>query len=91
MTPEILLILASLAGALGHYLKKWARGEIIGNLLQYLAVDYPKSTVAMLMTLAGAVAAILASGVLHGMDAWTIAGLGFTTGYTIDSAVNKGL
>jgi hypothetical protein len=81
--------LASLLGMLAHYAKKWGRGEYAGNLMAYLVADNPRASFATVMSCLGASAAIVATGTLHSMDTATALALGFTTGFAIDSAVNK--
>lgn len=90
MDTTLLLSLAAVAGMLAHYVKKWGRKEITGNLFDYLIVDYPGNTIAALMTLAAALAAIVATGQLTGMQQPAIMALGFGAGWAIDSGVNKG-
>ena len=90
MDTTLMLSLAAVIGMLAHYVKKWGRKEITGNLFDYLVVDYPGNTIAALMTLAAAIVAIVATGQLTSMQPPAIMALGFGAGWTIDSGVNKG-
>jgi hypothetical protein len=87
--PVSVFYACGIGGMLAHYTKKWGRGEYDGSIVNYLFHDQPKASLAAVMTYIGAATAIAATGTLHGMDVQTIAALGFTTGFTVDSAVNK--
>lgn len=85
----IVFYLAGFGGMLAHYVKKWAKGEYQGNLWAYLYGDNPKSSLMAIITFAGAAAGVVSTGTLDAMHMGTITGLGFTTGYTIDSSINS--
>lgn len=87
--PALVFYVCGLAGMVAHYTKKWARGEYRGNLWAYLVADNPRATLAAVITYAGTAAGVVATGTLHGMDLATVAALGFTTGFALDSAINK--
>lgn len=78
-----------LLGMFAHFLKKWTRGEIAGGPIDYL-VSHPKHTVASILTFMGATAGLMASGQLDNLNLPVLVGLAFTTGWTIDSGINKG-
>lgn len=80
---------AGFAGMLAHYTKKWAKDEYKGNLWAYLYADKPRASLYAFITYAGAAAAVVATGTIDGMKVHTIIGLGFLTGYAIDSSVNS--
>jgi hypothetical protein len=88
-SPATVFYACGFAGMVAHYAKKWTRGEINLSLFEYMVKDNPKASVAAVCTCLGATTAIVATGTLHGMDIPTVAALGFTTGFAIDSAVNK--
>ncbi len=85
----LVFYLAGIIGMLGHYTKKWARGQYAGNLWAYLFADHPRASVAAFITYTAAAAGVLATASLDGMTLAQVAALGFTTGYAIDSAVNQ--
>lgn len=85
----IVFYLAGLVGMLAHYVKKWTRGEYAGNLWAYLFADNPRASLAAVITYVGAAAAVVATGSLDGMKLAQVVAVGFTTGFAIDSAVNK--
>lgn len=85
----IVFYLAGFVGMVAHYVKKWTKGEYAGNLWAYLFADNPRASLAAVITYAGAAAAVVATGSLDGMKLAQVAALGFTTGYAIDSTVNK--
>lgn len=85
----LLFYLAGLLGMLGHYTKKWARGQYAGNLWAYLIADNPRASLASVITYLAATTGVVATGTLDTMDFATALGLGFVTGYTVDSAVNS--
>lgn len=78
-------------GMVGHYLKKWLRNEITGGLLDYLVRDHPKETMLSVFALIGAALSVYLSGQLHGMPLGPLVMSAFTTGWTCDSALNKGV
>ena len=79
------------AGMLAHYVKKWLRGEIAGDLVTYFVRDYPKRTFGAVATLMGTVVAMFLSNQLDGMDIKPMLMLALTTGYAVDSIANKGV
>lgn len=80
---------AGFLGMIAHYTKKWAKGEYVGNLWAYLYADKPRASLYAILTYSGAAAAVVATGTLDTMKIGTVAALGFTTGYMIDSSVNS--
>lgn len=85
----VLFYLAGLLGMLAHYVKKWSRGEYKGNLWAYLVADNPRATLSTVITYAAAATAVVATGSIAGMSLAQVFAAGFTTGFAIDSAVNK--
>lgn len=94
MNPDLqhLLIFTgiAIAGMFAHYAKSWAKGEISGNLVDYLFRDNPRATVLSLGGVLTAVATTWLTSTLNGMSLQQLLLAGFTTGFTIDSTLNKG-
>lgn len=78
------------AGMLAHYLKKWLRGEIVGDLGDYLFRDHKSATVLAVLSLFGTSASLWLSGQFAGMQPGPFLLLAFATGWACDSALNKG-
>lgn len=85
----IAFYVAGFAGMFAHYVKKWTKGEYAGNLWAYLFADNPRASLAAIITYVGAAAAVVATGSIGGMTIAQVIAAGFTTGFAIDSAVNK--
>ncbi len=85
----LVFYLAGIIGMLAHYTKKWARGQYVGNLWAYLFADHPRASLAAVITYTATAAGVLTTASLAGMTLAQVAALGFTTGYAIDSAVNR--
>jgi hypothetical protein len=87
---EVNFFVAGLFGIIGHFISKRAKGEISGNLWDYLVRDKPGSTLASLLAL---VACTFAAEAIGGLDALRLSGVvgaGFCAGWTGDSAFNRG-
>ena len=82
---------AAVVGMIAHFLKKWFRDEITGDLVKYFFRDYPKRTFAAVATLMGTVVVVFLTNQLTGMDIRPMLMLALTTGYTVDSIANKGM
>lgn len=78
------------AGILGHYLKKWATGDIKGDLWTYLVVHHPKRSLLMVGAFLSTAAGYIFSGALADMSWGVIMSSSLTAGYAADSLVNKG-
>lgn len=90
MTQKVLILIASaLLGAFSHWLKKILRDGMPGSPIDYL-VSNPMHTYGMFSATLAACAALGATGVVAGSSLWMCAALGYTTGWTCDSAINKG-
>ncbi|RCS59708.1 hypothetical protein [Parvibium lacunae] len=85
----IIFTVAGMVGMLAHFYKKKMRGEIAGNLADYLVRDHADATLLMLLTFAGTAATMWLTGQLVMSDGALIA-LAFNSGWAIDSGVNKG-
>lgn len=91
MMPLWVYLVSGLLGMVAHYVTKWAKGEIIGNLFSYLFLDKPKATVAALMAFLMSAAALLATGGISlSTEPMMLIGAGFGIGWTCDSGLNKG-
>lgn len=91
LIPLAIYLFCGLLGVIAHYTKKWARGEIQGNLFCYLFIDHPKETVAVLLTFLTSAAALLAAGSISiSTDPMMLIGAGFGIGWACDSGLNKG-
>jgi hypothetical protein len=88
-TKAAILIAAAIAGTFCHWAKKRLRDNLPGGPIDYL-ITSPWNTVAMFGTMLAACAAITVSGQLVTASAWMVASLGYTAGWTADSAINKG-
>lgn len=89
------LMIAGVVGMCGHYLVKWAQGEIAGSLVQYLFVDSLRKTMLSFFTYVGFALTTIASPALTvdgggSVDWFTVLWIGLTSGYAIDSIANKG-
>lgn len=90
LTINVLLMLAcAVLGTFSHWAKKSWRDGMPGNPIDYL-MHQPYSTLAMFGTTFAACAAVGVTGQLSDASPWMAVALGFTTGYTADSALNKG-
>lgn len=81
-------------GIIGHYIKKYlnddySEAELSEHFYQYMFGDHPKRTLAMVLSFIGSGLAYVFSGATDGMTWVALIGLAFTTGYSLDSTVNK--
>lgn len=89
--PTLLVFMSvGMLGMLGHFAKKRLRGEIQGSLFRYLFCDRPSATLLALLSFIAAGAALAGAGALNDLSVTSLVGLAFTTGYTVDSALNRG-
>ena len=87
---ELLLVLAALAGTFSHWAKdRYATKEIGGNPVDYL-ITHPANTITMFAAVLMACSGLITAHQLTGMTPAAVVMLGFTTGWTADSAFNKG-
>ena len=87
MVIYITAIAIALVGLVLHWFKRWWRGQTGDNFIDHLFIN-KKHTGATLISLVGAVSAVVSVGI-DLSDAQAIGTL-ITTGYTLDSLVNKG-
>ena len=78
------------SGMLSHYVKKVINKEIVPGLYNYLIGDHMKNTVAALSSFGTAMLAYVFSGTTDTTSWPAFIGLAFTTGYSLDSIINKG-
>lgn len=97
MEAQILygLLLSGGVGMMAHYAVRWARGEIVGSLANYLFTDYLKSTILAVMLLTSMATAAIISNVFvtetGAFVGWVnVLWFGITNGYASDSMANKG-
>lgn len=77
-------------GIYSHYFKKEFVGELSGGFYNYLVGDHPRQTLITLTSFLGSAIAYVFSGSMEGAEWSALVGLAFTTGYSLDSALNKG-
>lgn len=87
------LMISGSAGMIAHYLLKWARDEIKGNLFCYLW-ENKKSTCLSFFTFVGVAVGAIATGAFTGEHGgfvgWKMVfWMGVTNGFTIDAIVNR--
>ena len=84
----LMFYLIGLLGMLAHWAKRWLRSETKTSLWAYLFTTKPKYTAYALLTYTGAVffSALTMDLNFASKEALLLA---LTTGYTIDSAINK--
>lgn len=87
MLSITLAILISILGLVLHWLKKWCRTETCNNFYEYL-VQNPKHTCSSVITIIFATFAIFDGQLVDLLNRDTILLL-LTTGYSIDSTINK--
>lgn len=81
-------LMALLAGLYVHYLVAKKNGRTaVANFADYWLVETPGLSIATLLTLATAAGALMKSGVLTGMDTYSVVLLGFGKAYLFDSVI----
>lgn len=91
VSGEQAFIVAGIFGIALHYVKKRIRGEVVSGPLEYFVMDSPGASAGSVIAFAMASAAVLATGTVETMSVITACMSGFTTGWTCNSAINKGL
>lgn len=88
----LLFILTGQVGMISHYAKQWTRGEIAGSLTQYLFKDQPRKTVAAASGVVGTGVSLFMAGQLapDALSLFNLLTVGFASGYTANSLLNKG-
>ena len=82
-------LLVGFVGIFVHYAKKRLGQEIEGSFFKYLVGDHPASTITAISTFIGTAVTYVFSGTIESASWSAIIGLAFTTGYAVDSALNK--
>jgi hypothetical protein len=92
ITTHIAWVFSLLAvlGALLHYANKVRKGEVPADFVGYWVQDYPGTSIATVLVLAGAIVTAITTGMLEGMQPAAVVMAGLMTGWTLDSAINKG-
>lgn len=90
MAIYLIFALAALLGIVMQFAVKRFRGELVGDLFDYLVLTHPQHTLAALSATGAAVAAVAASGQLDQASLVYVIASGVTTGYAFDSAINRG-
>jgi len=85
----IWFLLAGLAGLLGHYISKRGRGEIAVSLFEYLFIETPGLTLAIVLSLIAADFAAVAFAGLEDAKITVAVASGFTAGWTLDSGISQ--
>lgn len=83
----LLFSFVGFVGMVVHWIKRCLREESKSSLIEYLLV-HRSYTLMSIMTYLGAMGALVATGIVDFTSSQSL-GLAFTTGYMIDSAVNK--
>lgn len=96
MEAQILmaLMLAGILGSVAHYLTRWAKNEIKGDLLSYLFIDNPRRSLLSAILLFSELVGEIGTGIFTSADGvfvgWGLVLLsGLKSGYAIDSIANK--
>lgn len=93
MQQFIVYCVFGIFGILAHYVKKYLNDEgsdsLSDHFFKYMVGDHPKRSVAMVLSFIGSGLAYVFSGATDGMTWVALIGLAFTTGYSLDSTVNK--
>jgi hypothetical protein len=89
-SAEVTFLMAGLLGMLAHYAKKALAGDVLGTVVDYFLRDHKGRSAAAVFGFGTAAAAVLSTGIMESASMWAALGAGFTTGWTSDSAFNKG-
>ena len=82
-------LIAGSIGIFGHYLKKLLSKEVEGNFYQYLVGDHLANTITALSTFVVSAFTYVFTGAVNSASWPVLIGLALTTGYAIDSTINK--
>lgn len=86
----IVFLAAGAVGAIAHWVKKWARGEIDGGLIDYLFRNHARESVLAMMTFGSGAVSLWLAGQLDELGLRQLIVMGFLAGYTVDSSMNRG-
>ena len=86
----LMVIVASIGGVVFHWWKAKKRGELSDTLIDYLFIEETGNSMGMAGGLFAAISASINLGVYDGLSLTTTAVMAFLTGYSLDSALNKG-
>ena len=86
----IIYLIIGFIGIFLHYLKLWVTQNVEGSFYKYLIGDHPRQTLVTMLSFVGSSIGYIYSGAMVGSGWPALIGLAFTTGYSLDSAFNKG-
>ncbi len=86
----IVFFIAGSIGVFSHFLKKKFCKELTGSFYNYLVGDHPAYTILALSTFWATAFTYIFSGTIDSASWPTTIGLALTTGYSLDSVLNKG-
>jgi hypothetical protein len=87
---EVAFIIAGFCGMALHYVKKKSRHELRSGMFEYFFIDHPGGTISAAFAYVAAATAVLMTGQVESMSTITAVMCGLTTGWTCNSALNKG-
>lgn len=87
--PTLVLFAGAIAGTFLHWIKEKYGGTTTGSPIDYLRT-HPWNSLGMFGATFAACSAIVVTGGIAAMPTMTVFWLGFGTGYTADSALNRG-
>ena len=85
-----IFLVVGLVGIVAHFLKRKLEGELAGNFWNYLFGSYTGRTLTALGTFVGSAFTYVYTGAADGITWPALIGLAFSTGYMVDSSINKG-
>ncbi len=85
----IVYIIVGILGIVAHYIKQYLTENVKGSIYKYMVKDSPKRSLAMILTFIGSAIGYVLSGATDGMTWASLIGLAFTTGYSLDSSINR--
>lgn len=86
MIDFLLLIVVALVGAVGHWLKRWARRQTDSSLKDYIMSNYRHSVMSGLSIVSSIIGLYMAGNIELNAQALSQA---FMFGYMLDSTINK--
>lgn len=87
---EMVFVIAGFCGMGLHYVKKKGRREVRSGMLEYFLIESPGRTASAVIAFTTAATAVLMTGQVETMSTITAVMCGLTTGWTCNSALNKG-
>lgn len=90
LVPLLVFLAAGSIGAIAHWVKKWLKREIAGDLVDYLIRDHARETALAMFVFAGIAFTAWLKGELTGVDLPHLVLAGFGAGWVVDSGLNRG-